>query len=313
MYELENVDLRLLRVFMKVVECGGFSAAQTELGVSQSTISNQMSSLELRLGCTLCQRGRIGFSLTDNGMQVYESSRRLFKALEDFKAETSLVHGQLSGTLHFGITDNTVTDSNAPLHNAIRGFNTRTNQAHIHLQIDAVPELQRQVLDGRMHAALASPLKKLPALNYSPMYSEDFHLYCGQDHPLFAVPDEKITLREVRNSRLISRQHAIERDQKALGVDESAATVNQLEAQLILTRSGGYVGFLPHHYALPWIERGELRLLLKTRLHYTLHYKLITRRGATSTLLLSTFIAELEKAFKSGKNEDSGEMGSKQG
>ncbi len=58
---LSEGDLRLLRVFAKVVEAGGFSAAQIELNVSQSTISTHMTALEQRLGVRLCERGRAGF------------------------------------------------------------------------------------------------------------------------------------------------------------------------------------------------------------------------------------------------------------
>jgi DNA-binding transcriptional LysR family regulator len=64
---LDTVDLRLLRVFATVVEARGFTAAQTILNVSGSTISNQISALETRLGVKLCRRGRAGFKLTEDG------------------------------------------------------------------------------------------------------------------------------------------------------------------------------------------------------------------------------------------------------
>ena len=44
------MDLRLLRIFSVVVKCGGFTAAQAELNMSQSNISMHISSLEKRLG-----------------------------------------------------------------------------------------------------------------------------------------------------------------------------------------------------------------------------------------------------------------------
>src|ERR1044071_3670900 len=47
---LSDVDVKLLRVFTRVVEHGGFSAAQAELGISQASISTYMSDLEARLG-----------------------------------------------------------------------------------------------------------------------------------------------------------------------------------------------------------------------------------------------------------------------
>ena len=76
--KLNDADLRLLRLFATIVEAGGFTAAQTQLNISQSRISGMMADLEARLGMRLCQRGRVGFRLTDKGRVVYEASRRLF-------------------------------------------------------------------------------------------------------------------------------------------------------------------------------------------------------------------------------------------
>jgi hypothetical protein len=54
---VRSLDLKLLKVFVAVVENGGFSAAQASLNVGQSTISGYMRDLELRLGMRLCNRG----------------------------------------------------------------------------------------------------------------------------------------------------------------------------------------------------------------------------------------------------------------
>ena len=48
-----DLDLRLLRIFACVVKCGGFTAAQAELNMSQSNISMHIASLEKRLGYRL--------------------------------------------------------------------------------------------------------------------------------------------------------------------------------------------------------------------------------------------------------------------
>ena len=53
-----DLDLRLIRVFLAIVDAGGVSAAQDVLGVGQSTISSQLATLETRLDFRLCERGR---------------------------------------------------------------------------------------------------------------------------------------------------------------------------------------------------------------------------------------------------------------
>ena len=61
---LDDVDLRLLRVFKAVADCGGMASAELELDLAMSTISRHVKELETRLGLVLCRRGRAGFALT---------------------------------------------------------------------------------------------------------------------------------------------------------------------------------------------------------------------------------------------------------
>ena len=70
-----DLDLRLIRVFLAVVDAGGVTPAQATLNVGQSTISTQLSTLETRLGYRLCERGRSGFRLTARGEQFVDSAQ----------------------------------------------------------------------------------------------------------------------------------------------------------------------------------------------------------------------------------------------
>ena len=82
---VSELDLRLIRVFLTVVEAGGISAAQTALNTTQPTISAQLATLEARVGFRLCERGRGGFSVTPKGSQFVEAARRLLAAAEGFR------------------------------------------------------------------------------------------------------------------------------------------------------------------------------------------------------------------------------------
>ena len=55
--QISDMDLRLLRVFRTVVDCGGMAAAELELNIGTSTVSRHIKDLETRLGLTLCRRG----------------------------------------------------------------------------------------------------------------------------------------------------------------------------------------------------------------------------------------------------------------
>ncbi len=102
---VRDLDLRLLRVFAAVVRHRGFAAAQDELGISASTISIHIRQLEDRLDVRLCERGRKGFQLTEQGQAIYDAALKLFRSLENFRGAVGSVRGQLIGELHLGVVD----------------------------------------------------------------------------------------------------------------------------------------------------------------------------------------------------------------
>lgn len=101
-----DYEIKQLKIFKVVADCGGFSAAETELNISRSTISIHISNLESRLNLTLCRRGRSGFALTEEGAVVYEATVKLLGELERFRNIISHLDVQLSGSLTVLFSDN---------------------------------------------------------------------------------------------------------------------------------------------------------------------------------------------------------------
>lgn len=109
-FSLSNIDLRILSVFVNVVEHEGMSAAAVAADVSLSTITRDIAGLETRLGMRLCRRGRSGFSLTDNGRDVYQAAKQLLEDVRHFELRVASSRKMLSGALEIGIIDNMVTN-----------------------------------------------------------------------------------------------------------------------------------------------------------------------------------------------------------
>lgn len=75
---MENSHLLgAMQVFVSVVESGSFSESARRLGLSQPSISRQVSSLEEHLGVRLLQRTTRRLSLTEAGQVYYERARQI--------------------------------------------------------------------------------------------------------------------------------------------------------------------------------------------------------------------------------------------
>ena len=83
-----------IKIFVRVVESGSFSAVARELGTGQPVISKQIAALEEHLGAQLLVRTSRSLSLTEAGRDFYESAVRLISDLE--AAESRVGSGQAS-------------------------------------------------------------------------------------------------------------------------------------------------------------------------------------------------------------------------
>src|SRR5699024_11682270 len=77
----------------------------------------------------LCQRGRAGFVLTEEGREIYEASLRLLASVETFRSEVNSTHKELHGSLNIGITDNLVTLPHMEITKDRKS--TRLNSSHV--------------------------------------------------------------------------------------------------------------------------------------------------------------------------------------
>ncbi len=296
MPKLSDPDLHLLRIFATVVRCGGISAAQEALNLSQSTISGHIIALEGRLGCKLCVRGRAGFRVTENGVTVLRASEHLFAAVEDFGAETARLRGTQTGEVRVGIIENSITDADAPLDVALRGFFNRLEAVEIRLVMDTPRELQCQVLEHRLDVAICGSAESLPGLEYERLYQEQYGFFCGRGHPLFERG--AIDVSEIRSHWVIERGYRKFGDVRYLGMARADTSADQMEAQLILILTGRYLGFLPLHYARPWIMQGRLKEILREELAYATDMNLVTRSDSRPTPAVGTLLEEVRSAFR---------------
>jgi len=288
-----DADLRLLRIYRKVVECGGFSAAEVELGISRAAISMAMNDLETRLGLRLCQRGRSGFSLTDEGAEVFEASLQLLASVEGFRTRVNGLHARLKGELNIGITDNLVTMPEMHITHALSALKERGPEVRINIRMIPPSDIELAVLDGRLHTGVIPDLKTLPGLNYLSLYEEQSRLYCSNEHPLFSV--EKVDRATLASHDAVVPAYAQTPEIKAVHEPlQAAASATDREGIAFLILSGRYIGYLPTHYAERWVRDGRMRALNPARWHYLTHYSAITRKGAPPNLVMESYLEELE-------------------
>ncbi|MGE0006513.1 MAG: LysR family transcriptional regulator [Parvibaculaceae bacterium] len=286
-------DLRLLRIFQAVARHEGFAAAQDELGLTPGTISNHIAHLETRFGVRLCERGRKGFSLTPEGVLIHEAAENLLRSIENFAGIVGSVRGELTGTVHLGTVDAMHTNSAARLDQAIARFSGLAPKVILHVEISSPQDLLQRLLDGRYSVILTPIAEGHPSVSAKPLFNEEQRLYCGRDHLLYSHV-EPLSVAVVKRFAYVARSYM-----KGPGAGQEAfdhrAMTSHMETLAILINSGRFLGYLPVHFAQPFVDRGEMRSLLDAEMAYFDTFYLANRKAEHSraTALLSQCLTEV--------------------
>ena len=292
---LSKVDIHLLHVYTVVTEAGGFAAAQAVLNTSPSTISRQISDLEHRLRLKLCQRGRAGFRLTEDGERVYAATSDLFRSLTIFRDRISTDENALSGNITIGVLDNLNSQEQPLVVDALSIFSERAPDVELILHTMAPDAIEIGVLSGKLDIGIGVFHKPKNGLDYSIIAVETMDLFCGEGHPIF----ECQTLAE--QEQLLAESHLVGR---AYLVEENVAPItsqlkikgkaHQIEGVALFVLTGKYVGYLPVHYAAPWVSANRMRPILSSRFARATQISTVKRNSPETNLQTKMFLNILE-------------------
>ncbi|MGE7993536.1 LysR family transcriptional regulator [Pseudomonas sp. NPDC089554] len=292
--QLHDPDLHLLRLFVTVVEAGGFSAAQGVLGLSQPSISQQMARLETRLGYRLCSRGKRGFALTEKGELLLKAARELLLQIEQFRQQANGVAGRLLGKVRIGMAENQDSSVTLRLSETIARFRQREEAVQLELTCAPPAELERLLLEQRLDLAISYFSGNQAAFDYQVLFEERQRLYCGVHHPLFEASG--ITAEQLLEADQVRHPYRFLKQGEPFQSRRSSAQAEQIDSALTFILSGRHIGYLPCHCAQGWQMQGLLRALDPT-LDFLVPFTLAQHRGQVPSEAQQAFVQDLLAQF----------------
>lgn len=287
-------DLRLLRIFKVVVENRGFSNAEKDLGISRSTISVHMSNLETRMKLKLCSRGRGGFSLTEDGQEVYHAALKMFDSLNDFSLFVGTLSKELSGELVILCSDPLDEAKQNKMAKVIQHINEQAPNLHLVLDCDSIANIEKLLLKDKAHIGLFPNYKPLQDLHYQTLLSEPIYLCCAKSHPFFSIVDHQISAQALHQALAIHPGIDVDINaREQLSKLNLVAKAYQFDTRKAMILSGKYIGYLPRSYIQDSLNKGEMRIIKPSELTYpfdlSMVHKKVNKEHAKVDLLLSAF------------------------
>lgn len=293
--QVHDVDLRLLRIFVAIVECGGLSAAESRLNIGRSTISSHLSDLEVRLGIKLCKRGRSGFEITESGRVTYQASLELLQQCEAFASTVASSKNELSGRVTIATIDTLVSDPRCGVARVISALKAKGDNIQFDINVCEAREVETSVANGRSIVGLGVSRHHLRGLDYYPLHNETNYLYCGKGHQLFKCKSSHVN-KLLEEAEVITSNYMRDKEVRDDGLNyQNSATAYHDEGIAHLILSGEFIGYLPEHYASYWVEKGVFKSIQPEKYSYQIPVMLISSKNNIVSPLANALIEEIKR------------------
>lgn len=191
------MDLRQLKVFLEVADCGGFTKAAEKLNIAQSALSIAIKKLEDELEVKLFVRRDRKVSLTAEGESLVLNARDIFGRVAKARQDIADLRGLLKGEVRVGLTPML---SSFFFPKIISEFKRRYPALEISIYGDSAGNIQRKVESGEIDMGIING--KVPeTLDSHHMLREEVVACVARFHPLAAK--KKCPVRDLLSEPLV--------------------------------------------------------------------------------------------------------------
>jgi DNA-binding transcriptional LysR family regulator len=175
------MQIESLKVFCDLTETESFTKAAHINGVTQSAVSQQVSSLERQFKSLLIERSKKKFRLTREGQVLYESCKQIIQTYEALHNRLQEVKNIVSGTIRIAAIYSVGLHSLPPyIQKFLRAFPT----VNVHIQYRRANQVYEDVLGNVVDMGLAACPVKDSRLHIEPMKQESLLMICHPNHVL---------------------------------------------------------------------------------------------------------------------------------
>ena len=148
------MELRHLRYFATVADCGGITRAAERLNISQPALSRQIRDLELELGLLLFDRRAGRLVLTGEGEDLLARSRELLRRAGSLRDRAQELRGGEAGIIRIGVAPLTLESLLPPF---LVQYLPRHPKIDIRLVEDSPSRLWQRLERGELDLAVSFP------------------------------------------------------------------------------------------------------------------------------------------------------------
>ena len=183
------MQIESLKVFCDLTETESFTKAAQINHVTQSAVSQQISSLERQFRSLLIERSKKKFRLTREGQVLYEYSKQIIQTYDALHSRLQEIKDIISGTIRVA------TIYSIGLHDLppyIKRFLKSYPTVHVHVEYRRANQVYEDVLGNVVDLGLVAFPSKDTKLEIVPLRRDNMVLICHPQHPLAKFQTAKL-------------------------------------------------------------------------------------------------------------------------
>ncbi|MBR89928.1 MAG: LysR family transcriptional regulator [Verrucomicrobiales bacterium] len=192
------MQIETLKVFCDLTETGNFTKAANINGVTQSAVSQQISSLERHFNVRLIERSKKKFGLTREGQALYDASKQIVQAYESLQHQIQEIRNIVSGTIRIGTIYSIGLHELPPFQ---RAFLKKHPTVNLSVEYRRASQLYEDILSNAVDIGLVAYPTKDGRFETIPLRDDLLVLICHPGHTLAAK--KKLKLNEINGHKFI--------------------------------------------------------------------------------------------------------------
>ena len=193
------MQIESLKLFCDLAETTSFTKAAKINGVTQSAVSQQISSLETKFEAVLIERSKKKFTLTKEGNTLYKYSKQIVQTYDELRHKIQEIQNVVTGTIKV------VTIYSIGLHELppyLKKFLKKHPTVNVSVEYRRATQLYEDIVAGMADIGLVAYPQKDPRLQVTSLAEDMLVLICHPDHPLAQQP--KVKLSEIASHKFIA-------------------------------------------------------------------------------------------------------------